>query len=105
MANFKTFQALHKRILDAGGKIVRYVFDNGTGECTYRSHLGTTDIKITEFQDTDTERVKRYTELVDKFIDYQKNHERDFLEQRCRNEMQQKTKEDLTKEINHGEYY
>jgi hypothetical protein len=96
MANFKAFQALHKRILDAGGKVLRYVFDDGTGEYTYHSYLGTTEIKITEFEDTDIEKVKHYTELVERFLDYQKNHERDFLINNARFERELQMEKDLT---------
>jgi hypothetical protein len=96
MPNFTIFQALHKRILDAGGKVLRYVFDDGTGEYTYHSYLGTTEIKITEFQDTDIKKVKHYTELVDRFLDFQKNHERDFLIASLDAEKRKQIEKDLT---------
>lgn len=96
MSNFSIFEALHKKLLDDGCKILSYVFDGSNAEYTYRSFLGTTEIKISEFQDSDIEKVKHYTELVDSFLDFQKNHERDFLINNVRLDAELQKNKDLS---------
>lgn len=95
MSNFSIFEALHKKLLDSGGKISNYAFDGSNAEYTYRSSLGTTEIKIAEFQNSDIEKVKHYTELVDRFLDFQKNYERDFLINNARLDAELQKNKDL----------